>query len=88
MKISWFRTASAIDSRFLSCFLSRCVVGVGEREMVAGFRSGNIIITKSQSLYTEAQSLIPIAYSFSFFPFLFKNSAGNDQKHQHVALRI
>lgn len=79
--------------------MPRCWVGC-VRGRPVGFRSGNLVLTKSQSLYTEAQSRIPRALFFFLLLssvlllqstnllFQKKDTDGNDQKHQHVALRI
>jgi len=58
-KMCWFRATSSIDSvdslhTFYPAVVWECVRGDG-----SGIRSGNTVLTKSQSLFTEAQSHIP-----------------------------
>lgn len=73
-------------------FVSRCGVEVCEG---GWFRRSNLVLTKSRSLYTEAQSSLTRACSFSFYFFFItkhwstfqQDNDGNSQKHQCVALR-
>lgn len=61
----WFRATSSIDSvdslhTFYLAVVRECVRGDG-----SGIRSGNTVLTKSQSLCTEAQSHIPRLFDCS-----------------------